>query len=83
MIMDTNLTNFPKHKLPICYSNKVKIYKYSDITFVEKFYAYIILFCIIIIPLHICDCCTHGQMDFLMGYLIGRMIEDLLGDDND
>jgi len=81
MIIDTSLFDFPVQKYPVCHPILVRERKYKKLTFGAKcvFSIIVMLFWMVLINL-----CCHGTSkdhEFLLGCIIGGMIERIFTDD--
>ncbi len=82
VIIDTSLFDFPAQKSPICRPIEVRERKYHELSFVERCVMAIIVTLIIMIPIHTCLCGTEDDRNFLLGHVVGVMVERLLNDDD-
>ena len=83
MIIDTSLFDFPVQKLPLCYPIQVRERTYHELSFAGRCIAAMIATLIIMIPVHTCLHGTEDERDFLVGCIIGAMVERLLSGEDD
>ena len=82
MIIDTSLFDFPTQKSPVCRPILVRERKYKELTFGDKCVFSVIA--VLIWVVFIQTCC-HGyqkERDFVIGYIIGSILEHLLRDND-
>jgi len=82
VIIDTSLFDFPAQKSPVCRPILVRERKYKELTFGDKcvFAVIAILMWVVLI-----QTCCHGsreEQEFLIGCIIGGIVERLFSDDD-
>ncbi len=79
IVIDTALFDFPKQKTPMCRPIQVKEVKYYS-----KFSFGILLLLMILMLSMICNACNKDPefADFMLGYVLGQMIERAFSDDD-
>ena len=79
VIIDTALFDFPKQKTPMCRPIQVKKVKYYS-----KFSFGVFLLLMILIFSMTCNACNNDPefADFMLGYLLGQMIERAFSNDD-
>ena len=77
VIIDTSLFDFPKQKTPMCRPIRVKEVKYAKFSFG-------VLLLMILMFAMICNACNNDPefADFMLGYLLGQMIERAFNNDD-
>jgi len=81
MIIDTSLFEFPLQKLPVCHPILVRERKYKELTFGDKCIFSVIAILMWMVLIHICCHGTREEHEFLIGCIIGGMVERLFDDD--
>jgi len=81
MIIDTSLFEFPLQKLPVCHPILVRERKYKELTFGDKCIFFVIAILMWMVLIHICCHGTREEHEFLIGCIIGGMVERLFDDD--
>jgi len=81
VIIDTSLFDFPQQKTPMCWPILVKERKYRKIPFSVKLISTVITALFLIV---ICRTCSNDPefSEFMIGYLLGQMLERLFSDDD-
>jgi len=84
VIIDTSLFDFPVQKLPVCRPIEVREREWIDeLSFAQRCLFAIIATLIIMYPIHKCLHGTQEDREFMIGCIIGAMVERLLSGEND
>ncbi len=83
VIIDTSLFDFPVQKLPVCRPIEVRERKYYELSFAQRCLFAIIATLIIMCPIHMCLHGTQKEREFMIGCIIGAMVERLLRGEED
>ena len=78
---DTSLQKFPPVTRPQCISEK-KLIVHPPMTFVQKIATTLFLWIVGCIISHILFFAPQREREWFIGWFIGRMIEDILNDDD-
>ena len=80
VIIDTSLFEFPEQKNPICRPVEVKEKRYKKIPFAVKLISTFLMFIILSV---VCQTCSNDPQfgEFMLGYIVGQMVEQMLNDD--
>ena len=73
---DTSLQKFPPIASPQCIMEKIKIVR-PPLTLGEKFAAIVLTAALMLIPIHIMCFADDKTRDWFIGYMIGRILEDM------
>jgi hypothetical protein len=78
--IDTSLFDFPPQKTPICRPIQVKELKYRKLHIITKIIVFIIAGIILSM---VCNACSKDPdfADFMLGYMVGQMVESMFSDD--
>ena len=81
VVIDTALFDFPKQNAPICRPVKVKQVRYVKLSFATILTSFIIMMMLFAM---ICNSCNNDPefADFMLGYVIGQMLERAFSDDD-
>lgn len=78
---DTSLQKFPPISSPQCIMEKIKIVR-PPLTLGEKFAAIVLTAALMLIPIHIMCFADDKTRDWFIGYMIGRILEDMFNGDD-
>lgn len=80
VIIDTSLFKFPQQKTPVCRPIEVKEISYKKIPVIVKVFSIGLILLILSI---VCkSCLTDPEFgEFMLGYFIGQIVEQMLKDD--
>ncbi len=81
VIIDTSLFDFPTQKSPVCRPILVRERKYKELTFGDKCLFAVIAILIWMVLIHTCCHGSQEERDFMIGCIIGGMVERLFSDD--
>ena len=80
VIIDTSLFKFPQQKTPVCRPIEVKEISYKKIPVIVKVFSIGLILLILSI---VCKSCLKDPefSQFMLGYFIGQIVEQMLKDD--
>ena len=78
--IDTSLQRFPYESNPQCIETQIKIINPPP-TLVEMFIIIVLTAFVMLMPLHILCFADDKTRDWFIGYMIGRMLEEMFNND--